>query len=75
MWTNQFAEAMEQVTTLKKSIDWGNLSDEDLYCTICNIQFSSADQLVDHCNRDRDHNNLTSKFLLKDPENDAENMN
>lgn len=65
MWKNQFAEACEQEQLTKNNIDWSNIPEEDRYCTICNRQFNSAQELVDHCERDETHEELSTRFLLK----------
>lgn len=68
MWKDQFHEACEQEQITKSNIDWSNVSPEDKSCTICNIVFENTSQLVDHCERDRTHNELCDKFLLKEIE-------
>ena len=74
MWKNQFAEALEQENITKKNIDWSNLSPEDKFCTICNAQFATADQLVDHWERDRSHKETTARFLLQETESELEKL-
>jgi HrpA-like RNA helicase len=65
MWKDQFAEAKQQEAITQKIIDWSNISEEDKKCTICDKQFDSADDLVDHCERDEDHQETWREFLLK----------
>jgi len=68
MWSNKFSEAREQESMTTSTIDWTHISPEDKFCTICDKQFESAADLVEHCDRDREHDELLQKFLLKEPE-------
>jgi len=75
MRANNFLLAKEHENETKEMIDWSNVPEEDKFCTICDIQFETAEDLVDHCERDRIHYENSERFELREPEPDKLNRN